>query len=349
MTPKERILAAIRHEPVDRIPTDIWATDEVWERLKRHLGVTDMLQIYELLSIDGIPGIAPDYTGPKIWQDTDDIRFDQWGMGYRSQDYGSGAYDEQVIYPLAQAETIQDLKAFPWPAPDDYDFKGLVDKARKYPDRAVMCGYTALFYWHNKLRGLEQSLVDPLVKPEFTRYLVERVAEIMAEYHRLIFEAARGWIQVTQVTDDFGSQNGLLISPKVFDTFYRAPIQRAIDMAHAYDLIVFHHDDGDMRRLLPRLVDMGIDVLNPIQWRCGNWDLADLKSRYGSKICFHSGVDNQQTLPFGTPEDVKAEVRRLKSTLAADGTGLIIGPCHNLQPITPIENILALYEAAVED
>jgi uroporphyrinogen decarboxylase len=153
---------------------------------------------------------------------------------------------------------------------------------------------------------------------------------------------------VTQVTDDFGSQHGLLISPRIFDEFYRAPIQRAIDLAKSYGIIVFHHDDGDMRPLLPTLVTMGIDVLNPIQWRCGNWDLAMLKAEYGKRLCFHSAVDNQQTLPFGTPEDVQAEVRRLIATLASDRTGFIIGPCHNLQPVMPVENIIALYEAARE-
>jgi uroporphyrinogen decarboxylase len=87
-------------------------------------------------------------------------------------------------------------------------------------------------------------------------------------------------------------------------------------------------------------------VLNPIQWRCGNWDLAALKAEHGSALCFHGGVDNQFTLPFGTPNDVRAEVKWLKSSLGGDGTGYILAPCHNLQAITPLPNILALYEAA---
>ena len=155
-------------------------------------------------------------------------------------------------------------------------------------------------------------------------------------------------MDTTQVTDDFGSQFGLLISPQVFDEFYRAPIQRAIDLAKSYGLIVFHHDDGDMRPLLPTLVSMGIDVLNPIQWRCGDWDLAALKAKFGAQLCFHGAVDNQQTLPFSTPEDVRAEVKHLVATLGSDGTGLIVGPCHNLQANTSVENIIAMYEATHE-
>lgn len=345
MTHRERVLAAIRHAPLDRFPTDIWATAEVWRKLKDHFHVEDNLQVMDLLDIDGIPGIAPRYIGPELRVEGD-IHYNEWGMGRRSQAYGTGEYDEQVVYPLARAETIADLDAYPWPAPDWYDYAGLREKAARYPDRAIACGYTAMFYYHNQLRGLELSLMDPIERPEFTRHLLARLSDVFHEYHRRCFEAVGDLAHTTEVTDDFGSQHGLLISPKLFETFYRPPMQRAIDLAHDYGLIVFHHDDGDLRRLLPSFVEMGIDVLNPIQWRCGDWDLAALKADYGARLCFHSAVDNQRTLPFGTPEDVRAEVRMLKETLGADGTGFIIAPCHNLQAITPVENILALYDEA---
>ena len=198
------------------------------------------------------------------------------------------------------------------------------------------------------LRGLELSLMDPILRPDFTHHLLARLSDFFTEYHRRCFEALGGLADMTQVTDDFGAQHGLLISPRVFDQFYHAPLQRGIDLAKSHGVIVFHHDDGDMRPLLPRLVEMGIDILNPIQWRCGDWDLQALKEQVGQRLCFHGAVDNQQTLPFGTPADVRAEVKHLIETLAGDRTGFILGPCHNLQAVTPVENILAMYEAARE-
>jgi uroporphyrinogen decarboxylase len=342
---RERILAAIRHEPVDRLPTDIWATDEVWAKLRGALGVKDNLDVYDRLDIDGIMGIAPPYIGPAC-PTVDGIRYDEWGMGYRQQIYGSGSYDEQVVFPLEKARTLEELQSFPWPSPDWYDYSRLPELAARYAGRSVQVGYTAIFYWHNRLRGLEQSLVDALVNPEMTRYLIQKVSDFKYEYHRRCFVATRGLVDTTQVTDDFGAQAGLLLSPRIFDAFYRPAIQRGIDLAKSYNLLVFHHDDGDCRKLLPRLVEMGIDLLNPVQWRCGGWDLVDLKARYGAKLCFHSAVDNQQTLPFGTPEDVRREVRMLIQTLGSDRTGFIIAPCHNLQPVSPVENIFALYEEA---
>jgi uroporphyrinogen decarboxylase len=190
--------------------------------------------------------------------------------------------------------------------------------------------------------------MDPLLRPEFTHCLIRHISDFFTEYHRRCFEAAPGLIDVTQVTDDWGSQHGLLTSPQIFEAFYRAPTQRAIDLARSYDILVFHHDDGDMRPLLPTLTEMGIDILNPIQWRCGDWDLAALKTEFGQRLCFHGGVDNQETLPHGTPDEVRAEVKRVIGALASDRTGLILAPCHNIQSNTPVENILAMYEAARE-
>ncbi len=349
MSHRDRILAAIHHQPTDRPPTDIWATQEVWDKLLAHFGADDRLTVYDKLGIDGIMGIAPPYIGPELRVDPTwpaGYHEDAWGMGYQQQAYATGAYGEQVHYPLAQAETIADLEAYRWPSPDWYDYAVLPELAAQCGGRAIMCGYTAVFYYHNKLRGLELSLMDPILRPEFTHYLVRRISEFFNEYHRRCFEAGRGVIDITQVTDDFGSQHGLLVSPRIFDTFYRAAVQRSIDLAKSYGITVFHHDDGDCRKLLPRLTEMGIEILNPIQWRCGDWDLPALKAQFGGRLCFHGGVDNQVTLPWGTADDVRAEVRRLLAELAPDRTGLIVAPCHNLQAVSPVENIIALYEAA---
>jgi uroporphyrinogen decarboxylase len=270
----------------------------------------------------------------------------EWGMGFRRVGSDTGVYWELVEHPLAQASTIADLRAYPWPDPDWYDYSILPDFVARCGGRAICCGYTAPFYFHNRLRGLELSMMDPLLNPELAHYLIERTQDFFLEYHRRCFEALGKQADMTQVTDDFGAQKGLLISPGLFETFYRPALQKAIDLAQSFGLIVFHHDDGDLRPLLPALVEMGIQVLNPLQWRCGDWDLADLKARYGKKVCFHGGMDNQHTLPFGTPEEVRQEVSWLVEKLASDGTGFILAPCHNLQANTPVENILAMYQAA---
>jgi uroporphyrinogen decarboxylase len=152
-------------------------------------------------------------------------------------------------------------------------------------------------------------------------------------------------MHVTQVTDDFGSQTGLLISRSMIRDFYFPWMQRAMDLAKHHGIKVFHHDDGAIYPIIGDLVGMGIDVLNPIQWRCKGMDRDKIGSTYGRQVCFHGGVDNQETLPWGTAEDVRLEVAYNLRTLAPSGTGYIIAPCHNIQAITPLENILAMYHA----
>jgi len=196
------------------------------------------------------------------------------------------------------------------------------------------------------LRGLEQSLIDPLIEPELTHEIVRRISDVFYAYHRRMFEACEGLIDVAEVTDDLGSQTGPLISRNVYETFYAPHHKRFIDLCHEFGVKVFHHDDGSCREFIPMLVEMGIDILNPIQWKCVGMDMKELKAEFGDRLCFHGAVDNQQVLPFGTPNEVRAEVRNCIDSLASNGTGYILAPCHNLQPNTPVENIIAMYNEA---
>ena len=120
-----------------------------------------------------------------------------------------------------------------------------------------------------------------------------------------------------------------------------------IELAHSFQVKVFHHDDGAIRPLLPDLIEMGIDILNPVQWRCRGMEREGLARDYGASIVFHGGVDNQRTLPFGTPDEVRREVAE-NIRIFSQGKGYIVAPCHNLQPNTPTENILAIYDAVRE-
>lgn len=161
-----------------------------------------------------------------------------------------------------------------------------------------------------------------------------------------MFEACDGLIDLAQVTDDLGSQTGPLISMASYREFYAPQHKRFIDLSHEFGIKVMHHDDGSCRPFLPLLVEMGIDVLNPVQWNCPGMDLRELKAEFGNRICFHGGIENQRILPFGTPGEVRAEVRHCIDELASDGTGYILAPCHNIQVVSPVENILAMYDEA---
>ncbi len=366
---RKRILDAVNHRKPDRLPTDMWATKEVQEKLLQHFNITaglgqsspyiglcggplsrgieGIIALWDRMDIDGIFDVHPPYIGPALEKQGSTF-FNEWGFGYQKKPYELGTYDEQVVFPLEAFDSIDALEDYRWPDPDWYDYDQLPQLIEQCQGRAVCCGYSALFTYHNYLRGMEKSLMDPLMDPHMCRYILDKVSDFFHTYHSRCFEAAGQMIDFTQVTDDWGSQTGLMTSPTVFNEFYRKGTERAIELAKKHGIHVFHHDDGDMRALLPTMVELGIEILNPIQWRCGDWDLSWLKQEFGSAVCFHSAVDNQETLPMGTPQEVRDQVKHLIQTLFADGTGFILGPCHNLQPNTSVENILAMYEAAHE-
>jgi len=212
--------------------------------------------------------------------------------------------------------------------------------------------------------------MDPHDDPEFTRHLLKRLCDFFYEQHYRMFEMCKGLIDVAQVTDDYGSQTGPMISLVAFREFYKPHLQRFIDLCHGFGIKVFHHDDGGIRPFIPDLVEMGIDILNPVQSVCPGMERAGLKRDFGRALCFHGSIENQRPfdfaqgavslvepriLPYGTPEDVRADVRDAIDTLASDGTGYrrrgslaraLLAPCHNLQAVTPIGNIIVMYDEA---
>lgn len=345
MNSRERVMAAVNRQPVDRIPTDIWATGEVFAKLRAHFG--EGVDILAELHVDGMASVGPDYVGPAQPPMPEGESVDYWGIRRRRVAHQGGAYDEQVFYPLAAAQSVADLDAYRWPSTEWFDYSRMREKAiQARKTRAVQCGYMAPFYFHNLLRGLERSLIDPLVDPELTHAILARISDFFYDHHRRMFEACEGLIDVAQVTDDLGSQTGPLISLDLYREFYAPHHKRFIDLCHEFGIKVMHHDDGSCRPFLPDLVGMGIDILNPVQWTCPGMDMAELKAAFGGRICFHGGVENQRILPFGTPDEVRAEVRHCIDALAGDGTGYILASCHNLQVVTPVENILAMYDEA---
>ncbi len=345
MNSRERVLAAINLEKPDRVPTDIWATGEVWEKLRLHFGAD--ADLYSILHIDGIANLTPKYVGPPLPEMPEGETVNYWGLRHRTMDYGTGVYMEQYFYPLAKAKTIADVEQYQWPSADWFDYKEMIPRAKAAREKqAVMAGYMTPFYQHNLLRGLAQSLMDPHDDAELTHHIIKRISDFFYEYHLRMFETCGGLIDVSQVTDDFGSQTGLLISLETFRTLYRPQMQRFIDLCHSFGIKVFHHDDGAIRPLLPDLVEMGIDILNPIQHQCPGMEMEGLKRDFGQDICFHGAIDNQEILPFGSPEEVRAEVRHAIDALASDGTGYILAPCHNIQAVTSVESIIAMYDEA---
>ena len=345
MTPRERILAAINHQLLDRLPCDIWATEEVWKLLREHFETEDRFEIWESLGIDGIVECPLRYVG----QDRalpDGTETGIWGARYRTIKLRTGGvYQEQISYPLKDVTDPKALEDFNWEDPADYDYAAAAAFCEQHHgEHCVMGGYIAPFVDLWILFGLETALLNLARHPELVEAVLERAMAYRLEQHRRLFAATREHLDVCQVTDDFGSQRGLIMSKKTIESIFWPHYREAIRLGKQYDLKVFHHDDGGIYDIIPDLCELGVDVLNPIQWPCRGMDRAKLKAEFGDHLCFHGAVDTQRVMAFGTPQEVREEVRANIRLLASDGTGYIVAPCHNIQSGTPLENVLAMYD-----
>jgi uroporphyrinogen decarboxylase len=179
-------------------------------------------------------------------------------------------------------------------------------------------------------------------------YCLGKLFDLAYENTRRIFEQIPGQVLLTYVAEDMGDQNNLMFAPKQIHEFLLPGMNRMINLTHEAGAFAFHHNDGNCRRILPDLIAAGIDLLNPIQWRAKGMDREGLKRDFGKQIVFHGAVDNQHTLPFGTAAEVRQEVLDNLRILGAGG-GYILAPCHNIQAITPPENVVAMYETGYEN
>jgi len=306
---------------------------------------------FDLRSVEaaGLARRHPDL--PEAWQGDDPagVRVDEWGIGYRR---GSLYHFEHILYPLAGARTARDLDRYPFPSVDTGTeaYAAYVRGVRQVQasGHAVMSAGQAvggtLFWPAYKLRGMEQLFIDMHESPALAEALLERVESIVGDVCEA--KAAAG-IDVLLLADDFGTQRELIMSLELWDRWFLRGLERMIARArHANpEIIVAFHSDGAVQRLIPRLIDIGVQVLNPVQPEC--MDIVEVKRAYGDKLSFWGTIGTQTTMPFGTPREVAEAVRHSIEQIGRGG-GLMIGPTHVLEPEVPWENIAAFVDAVRE-
>ncbi|UCH35031.1 MAG: hypothetical protein JSV65_01380 [Armatimonadota bacterium] len=356
MDARQRVSRALAHEEPDRVPIDYWATAEINQQLLDRYGFSTQEELLSHFDVDFryIPG--PRYVGPDPVTHADGSVEDHWGVPRVRVEVGDGdkaaAYHEVINFPLAGAQTVADLQAYPkWPDPDWFDYDCVRDQVQEAQgmgkvvifmgDRMNRCAQLKPAMY---VRGIEQILLDLSLTPDIAEYVIRRVAEFYLEYARRTFEAAGDGIDIFFMGDDFGTQNGLFMSPDMWRRFLRPGFQALIELGKRYGYAVAHHSCGSIKPIIPDLIDCGLDILNPIQPDVHDMDRAELKREFGDDLSFHGSISIQRTLPFGTPDDVRREVQERCETLGPGG-GFIFCTAHNIQADTPVENVEALFDA----
>jgi len=343
MTSRERWLAVLRREKPDRVPMDYWTTPEARDKLMRYLGVSDEQTLLNRLHIDRPVTVSPRYVGPPLPPDED-----VFGVKHRDVHYGTGAYREVVSFPLARYNTVEEIQAnYHWPSPDWYDYSSLPQQIAGREDYPIRGGGSEPFLTYKNLRGQEQAFMDLILHPEIVHYCLDHLFGLAYQNTLRIYESIPGKVMITYVAEDMGTQQGLMFSPGQIHEFLLPRMKRMMDLAHGAGAFVFHHSDGAIHEIVPDMIETGIDMLNPVQWRCKGMERERLKKDFGDKVVFHGAMDNQYTLAFGSVEEVRQEVLD-NLRILGEGGGYILAPCHNIQAVGPPENVVAMYETGYE-
>ena len=308
MTPRERWRVLFAGREPDRVPCDYWGTAELTSRICRDLACASEAELWKRLGIDKCIHLAPRH--PRASEDTWHMQslFSIWRIGTANISYsdGLGVYEEAVVHPLGRASSVADIERFPWPDAEDWDYSGLRAQCDEWADYPILAGSSEPFYLYSRLRGMEQALTDLVEAPAISEAILDHIFQLDQNVFRRILDQVAGRIDLVYVAEDLGTQESLLISPKLFRQFLKPRMRRLVDLAHGYGVKVMHHDDGAIRPLIPDLIETGIDILNPVQWRSRGMDRQSLVRDFGRDPIFPRGVDNRQTLPFGTTDDVRA-------------------------------------------
>jgi len=359
MSSKERFNAVCEFRKLDRPPIDYLAHAETDRRLKAHLGCESEEELLDRLGCDFFylpardisqnEGFMPYYKGPAL--DVSEMeRTCAFGIRWRRGTYDSKfSADEAIAGPLETIETERDILDHRWPTAADFDFSPLAAEAERHSDRVIIGGlWTGIMGDAYRLHGFQNFLLNIALKPRLMKTLINKMTNVYLELNQSYFEALKGKMDIWFFGNDFGSQDGLLLSRDMWGEFFYDNIRRLTNLAHGYGLKVMMHSCGAIAELIPDLIEAGIDILDPIQVTAAGMEPRSLADRFGGRIVFHGGVDTQGVLPFGTPEEVAAHAREVADTLGAKG-GYIFAPSQVLGPDIPMENIVTMYASLQQE
>jgi uroporphyrinogen decarboxylase len=290
-----------------------------------------------------LQSVAPRYIGPPLPAGTD-----IWGVYRSAISYGDGEYDEIAHYPLGSAKTVGDIHRHVWPSADWFDYESMRPRIDSLKDRRYAIwayGWGNIFESAWYMRGFERMLMDIATEPELAQAILTHVTDFFVEFYHRLLAAGRGDIDIAFTADDLGSQTGLLMSVPMWAEHVKPHHTRLNQALHERGVKIAYHSDGAIMPVVADLRDMGIDILEALQFDAARMDPLELKNRHGRSLCFAGGVSVQHTLPFGSVDDVRRETRMLIDVLGRDG-GYLCGPSHAIQAGTPPENIVAMFDEA---
>lgn len=346
MNAKERVLAACNHAISDRTPITFDAELEVYTALHTHLGTSSKEELFDRLHVDTWMILPGNFLYPAAYDDKDE-KVSIWGYKTRKIRYSGGEYNELTESPLAGKNDIDDIERYQWPSKGTLDFSHVKNDAVAHKKRAIIGVFTwGAYFIASFVRGMEDLLMDFAIRKDYAHCLIDTIAERCYGFLNELLASGGDDIDIVYMADDYCSQLGPLFSPDMFSEFVMPYLTKFVSLVHRHNKKFLLHVCGAVRPLLPQIIEAGVDMLEPIQIRASGMEPKGLKTDYGNDLCFYGGLDLQQILCNGSPDDVAREVRRLIDILGTNG-GYVFGPGHTyIQIDAPVENILAMYDTA---
>ncbi|OHD73448.1 MAG: hypothetical protein A2177_04910 [Spirochaetes bacterium RBG_13_68_11] len=346
MTPKQRVHAALRRERTDRVPVFFWFHPETAQRLGSLLGIP-VSEVGAAMGDDvRMTWVNNNWAMEGIVTPEGGSHTDFWGITWRRE----GAFNQPAGFPLAGASR-EDVLAYRFPEDRVGFLLGLMAPVLAERDRFfVGCDVSpCAFEMYGRLRGLEDAMADIVADPPLARTMLARCADFaLGLARRACADMSLDWLWCG---DDVAGQRSMVMSPEAWRDLVKPVMAELFAVGKRHGLWVAHHCCGALRPIIPDLVEIGLDVLNPVQAGCPGMDPLELKREFGDRIAFMGGVDTQGLLPFARANEVRNSVERLIEGMSAPvggrgPGGYILAGSHTIPPETPDENIFALYEAA---
>jgi uroporphyrinogen decarboxylase len=347
MTGRERVYTAMSRQVPDRVPCEAGMTSALFERFKAETGIENPAEHWHF-DTAGV-GLKPsqvkrDFTPYHPEGIPEDAGVGDYGTVELK---GSFYHFTKKQYPLDQPTTLRDLEEYPWPDPTPaYRHEHLeAAVAALHEQGKYVIGFVG-HIWENawQITSMPKLMLQFLEEPEQAEYLLDRITENNLFVAKRFAEAG---VDCVQTGDDVGMQDRLMMSPATWRQWFKprwGKIYAAVKAINP-DCQIWYHSDGMIEPIIPDLIEMGLDILNPLQPEC--MDQEKVKREYGDRLAFWGCVGTQTTFPFGTPQEMKATIKRLIGTVGKGG-GLLLAPTHVLEPDVPTENILAFFEAVEE-
>ena len=348
LTSKERVLTAFAHEEPDRVPIDYLANPGIDARLKQHYGLPadDDEGLRRVLGVDFFE-VVPPYVGPGLHPEVPGRRIDMWGIRTRWTEHESGGYWDFCDFPLKDADEEM-VARWPMPSPDDFDYERVRLLCRERSHYALVVGNPGagdMINTAGMIRTMEQVLMDLMTDDPACLLFMDRKNAVQLEVLYRCLEAAHGGIDILWLGEDLGTQRGPLISLDLFRKHIRPRHQIFVELARHFDIPVMMHSCGSSSWAYDDFIAMGITIVDTLQPEAKDMSPVFLKQSYGEKLSFHGCIHTGGPVAFGSVDDT---VRNARETLEImkPGGGYAFSPTHMLQDNSPLENVVAMYDAA---